>query len=306
VITAPRIPAGWTEANIADQSGRRFLITGATSGLGLAAARALVAKGADVTITARNEKKAAQAIAVIGKPVPAIYMDLSDLASVRKAAAEVNALPKFDVVALNAGVMVPPFARTTDGFELQMGTNHLGHFAFAGLIKDQINERLVSQASQAHRMGSFGDGTIEDIRAVCMCEGKYSAWGQYGASKLANLLFSAQVERLRLQNKWSFIPLTAHPGWTNTSLFRTGGAASLPTRYIAQKVEMGVLPLLAAMTFPGLIGNSYIGPNGIGEMRGTPRLTRPRSLALDPIIAANLWTVSEELTGVSWENSRHA
>jgi hypothetical protein len=306
VITAPRIPAGWTEANIADQSGRRFLITGATSGLGLAAARALVAKGADVTITARNEKKAAQAIAVIGKPVPAIYMDLSDLASVRKAAAEVNALPKFDVVALNAGVMVPPFARTTDGFELQMGTNHLGHFAFAGLIKDQINERLVSQASQAHRMGSFGDGTIEDIRAVCMCEGKYSAWGQYGASKLANLLSSAQVERLRLQNKWSFIPLTAHPGWTNTSLFRTGGAASLPTRYIAQKVEMGVLPLLAAMTFPGLIGNSYIGPNGIGEMRGTPRLTRPRSLALDPIIAANLWTVSEELTGVSWENSRHA
>ena len=306
MITAPRIPAGWTEANIADQSGRRFLITGATSGLGLAAARALVAKGADVTITARNEKKAAQAIAVIGKPVPAIYMDLSDLASVRKAAAEVNALPKFDVVALNAGVMVPPFARTTDGFELQMGTNHLGHFAFAGLIKDQINERLVSQASQAHRMGSFGDGTIEDIRAVCMCEGKYSAWGQYGASKLANLLFSAQVERLRLQNKWSFIPLTAHPGWTNTSLFRTGGAASLPTRYIAQKVEMGVLPLLAAMTFPGLIGNSYIGPNGIGEMRGTPRLTRPRSLALDPIIAANLWTVSEELTGVSWENSRHA
>jgi NAD(P)-dependent dehydrogenase (short-subunit alcohol dehydrogenase family) len=306
VITAPRIPAGWTEANIADQSGRRFLITGATSGLGLAAALALVAKGADVTITARNEKKAAQAIAVIGKPVPAIYMDLSDLASVRKAANEVNALPKFDVVALNAGVMVPPFARTTDGFELQMGTNHLGHFAFAGLIKDQINERLVSQASQAHRMGSFGDGTIDDIRAVCMCEGKYSAWGQYGASKLANLLFSAQVERLRLQNKWSFIPLTAHPGWTNTSLFRTGGAASLPTRYIAQKVEMGVLPLLAAMTFPGLIGNSYIGPNGIGEMRGTPRLTRPRSLALDPIIAANLWTVSEELTGVSWENSRHA
>jgi len=202
--------------------------------------------------------------------------------------------------------MVPPFARTADGFELQMGTNHLGHFAFAGLIKNQINERLVSQASQAHRMGSFGDGTIDDIRAVCMCEGKYSAWGQYGASKLANLLFSAQVERLRLQNKWSFIPLTAHPGWTNTSLFRTGGAASLPTRYIAQKVEMGVLPLLAAMTFPGLIGNSYIGPNGIGEMRGTPRLTRPRSLALDPIIAANLWTVSEELTGVSWENSRHA
>jgi NAD(P)-dependent dehydrogenase (short-subunit alcohol dehydrogenase family) len=306
VITAPRIPAGWTEANIADQSGRRFLITGATSGLGLAAARALVAKGADVTITARNEKKAAQAIGVIGKPVPAIYMDLSDLTSVRKAAAEVNALPKFDVVALNAGVMVPPFSRTADGFELQMGTNHLGHFAFAGLIRDCIIERLVSQASQAHRMGSFGDGTVEDIRAVCMCEGKYSAWGQYGASKLANLLFSAQVERLRLQNKWSFIPLTAHPGWTNTSLFRTGGAASLPTRYIAQKVEMGVLPLLAAMTFPGLIGNSYIGPNGIGEMRGTPRLTRPRSLALDPIIAANLWTVSEELTGVSWENSRHA
>lgn len=306
MITAPRIPAGWTESNIADQSGKRFLITGATSGLGLAAARALIAKGADVTITARNEKKAAQATGLLGKPVPTIYMDLSDLASVRKAAAEVNALPAFDVVALNAGVMVPPFSRTADGFELQMGTNHLGHFAFAGLIRDRISERLVSQASQAHRMGSFGDGTIEDIRAVCMCEGKYSAWGQYGASKLANLLFSAQVERLRLQNKWSFIPLTAHPGWTNTSLFRTGGAASLPTRYIAQKVEMGVLPLLAAMTFPGLIGNSYIGPNGIGEMRGTPRLTRPRSLALDPIIAANLWTVSEELTGVSWENSRHA
>ena len=306
MITAPRIPAGWTEANIGDQSGRRFLITGATSGLGLAAAKALVAKGADVTITARNEAKAAQAIGVIGKPVHAIYMDLANLASVRQAATEVNALPAFDVVALNAGVMVPPFSRTVDGFELQMGTNHLGHFAFAGLIRHRISERLVSQASQAHRMGSFGDGTIEEVRATCLCEGKYSAWGQYGASKLANLLFSAQVERLRLQNNWSFIPVTAHPGWTNTSLFRTGGAASFPTRYIAQKVEVGVLPLLAAMTFPGLIGNSYIGPNGIGEMRGTPRLTRPRSLALDPILAANLWSVSEELTGVSWETSSHA
>jgi len=306
VITVPRIPAGWTEAHIADQSGKRFLITGATSGLGLAAARALVAKGADVTITARNEKKAAQAIAVIGKSVDAIYLDLSDLSSVRKAAAQVNQLPKFDVVALNAGVMVPPFSKTADGFELQMGTNHLGHFAFAGLIRNQIKERVVSQASQAHRIGSFGAGTEDEIRAVCFCAGKYSAWGQYAASKLSNLLFSAQIERLRLQNKWSFIPLTAHPGWTNTSLFRTGGAASLPTRYIAQKVEVGVLPLLAAMTFPGLIGNTYVGPSGIGEMRGTPRITRPRSLALDPVLAANLWTVSEELTGVSWEDSTHA
>jgi len=311
--TSVKIPAGWGVANIPDQSGKKILITGGTSGLGLESAKALVKAGASVTITARNSKKGEQAAAQIGGSVDVIEMELADLKSVRAAAAQLLARPyTFDVVLLNAGVMIPPFSHTLDGFELQMGTNHLGHFAFAGLLAPKIRGRIVSVASQAHRIGSFGDGTTDEIEAKCLGEGEYSRWGAYGTSKLANLVFIAELERKRLQHNWPILPIAAHPGWSHTNLFAAHSQSlsdrlkTLATKKIAQDAAAGALPSLAAATFPGLLGNSYVGPSGIGEMRGTPRLVRARSLAYDQLLGANLWSVSEKLTGVSWENSAHA
>ena len=303
------IPDNWTATDIPDLTGKRFLITGATSGIGLAAASELARRNAQVVITARSVEKARDAIKKIGPGlVDYLLMDLTDLDSVRKAAARVD--KAFDVVVLNAGVMATPFMKTTDGFELQMGTNHLGHFAFAGLIKNQIKDRLVVVSSFAHKMGSFGDNSINSIKNMCLGIGKYQKWPVYGATKLANLLFVAEVERLRITNNWSFIPIAVHPGYSDTNLQAVAsqmrGAAMEEkvtmaiNKVLAQPAKQGALPTLAACVFPGLIGASFIGPNGFLEMRGTPKLTRARALAYDQVLAKNLWTVSEELTKVSW------
>lgn len=303
------IPDNWSATDIPDLTGKRFLITGATSGIGLAAASELARRNAQVVITARSVEKAREAIKKIGPGlVDYLLMDLTDLDSVRKAAARVD--KAFDVVVLNAGVMATPFTKTVDGFELQMGTNHLGHFAFAGLIKNQIKDRLVVVSSFAHKMGNFGDNSIESIRNLCLGIGKYQKWPVYGATKLANLLFVAEVERLRITNNWSFIPIAVHPGYSDTNLQAVAsqmrGAAMEEkvtmaiNKVLAQSAKQGALPTLAACVFPGLIGASFIGPNGFLEMRGTPKLTRARALAYDQVLAKNLWTVSEELTKVSW------
>jgi NAD(P)-dependent dehydrogenase (short-subunit alcohol dehydrogenase family) len=303
------IPDRWSAKDMPDLTGKRFLITGATSGIGLAAATELARRNAQVVITARSEEKAKAAIKKIGPGlVSSLIMDLTDLSTVRKAAASID--KPFDVVVLNAGVMATPFTKTVDGFELQMGTNHLGHFAFAGLIKNQIKDRLVVVSSFAHRMGNFGDNNIETIRNMCLGIGKYQKWQAYGASKLANLLFVAEVERLRIQNNWSFLPIAVHPGYSDTNLQAVAsqmrGAAMEEkitmaiNKVLAQPASQGALPTLAACVFPGLIGASFIGPNGLMEMRGTPKLTRAKALAYDKSLAKNLWQVSEELTKVSW------
>jgi len=309
VSNAIAIPDNWTATDIPDLTGKRFLITGATSGIGLAAASELARRNAQVVITARSVEKAREAIKKIGPGlVDYLLMDLTDLDSVRKAAARVDRA--FDVVVLNAGVMATPFTKTTDGFELQMGTNHLGHFAFAGLIKNQIKDRLVVVSSFAHKMGSFGDNSIDSIKNMCLGISKYQKWPVYGATKLANLLFVAEVERLRIANNWSFIPIAVHPGYSDTNLQAVAsqmrGAAMEEkvtmaiNKVLAQPAKQGALPTLAACIYPGLIGASFIGPNGFLEMRGTPKLTRARALAYDQVLAKNLWTVSEELTKVSW------
>ena len=304
------IPDNWSATDIPDLTGKRFLITGATSGIGLAAASELARRNAQVVITARSVEKARDAIKKIGPGlVDYLLMDLTDLDSVKKAAARVD--KAFDVVVLNAGVMATPFTKTVDGFELQMGTNHLGHFAFAGLIKNQIKDRLVVVSSFAHKMGNFGDNSIDSIKNMCLGIGKYQKWPVYGATKLANLLFVAEVERLRITNNWSFIPIAVHPGYSDTNLQAVAsqmrGAAMEEkvtmaiNKVLAQPAKQGALPTLAACVFPGLIGASFIGPNGFLEMRGTPKLTRARALAYDQVLAKNLWTVSEELTKVSWK-----
>ena len=302
-------PDNWSASDIPDLTGKRYLITGATSGIGLAAATELARRNAHVVITARSAEKAREALKKIGPGlVDYLLMDLTDLYSVRKAAARVD--KAFDVVVLNAGVMATPFTKTVDGFELQMGTNHLGHFAFAGLIKNQIKDRLVVVSSFAHKMGNFGDNTLDSIRNICLGVGKYQKWQVYGASKLANLLFVSELERLRIQNNWSFIPLAVHPGYSDTNLQAVAsqmrGAAAeekitmMINKVLAQPASQGALPTLAACVYPDLIGASFIGPNGFLEMRGTPKLTRAKALAYDQVLAKNLWQVSEELTKVSW------
>ncbi len=302
-------PDNWSASDIPDLTGKRFLITGATSGIGLAAATELARRNAHVVITARSAEKAREALKKIGPGlVDYILLDLTDLESVKRAAARIDR--PFDVVVLNAGVMATPFTKTVDGFELQMGTNHLGHFAFAGLIQNQIKDRLVVVSSFAHKMGNFGDNTLDSIRNICLGFGKYQKWQVYGASKLANLLFVSELERLRIQNNWSFIPLAVHPGYSDTNLQAVAsqmrGAAAeekitmMINKVLAQPASQGALPTLAACVYPDLIGASFIGPNGFLEMRGTPKLTRAKALAYDQVLAKNLWQVSEELTKVSW------
>ena len=292
-----------------DQSGKKFLITGGTSGLGLAAATALTAKGGEVTITARDPRKGARAQESSGA-AHLIELDLANLASIRDCAASIST--EFDVVILNAGVMAIPYRLTADGFEMQLGTNHLGHFAFAGLIKNQIKDRLISVASQAHRLGTFGDHSKDEIRTRALGKGKYSPWSAYGDSKLANLLFINEIERRRLREKWNFISIAAHPGWANTNLQKVGPmmagrsfqakAMIATSALLAQTPLEGAYPVLAAATYPNILGASYLGPRGLGEMRGTPKFTHGKALAYDQTLAKNLWEVSEELTGVTWEN----
>ncbi len=303
------IPRGWSARDLANLEGKRFLITGATSGIGKESARELVRAGAHVIISGRNPEKAEQTRKELSSDrVSTLILDLADLNSIRKAARELT--EEIDVLILNAGVMAVPFTKTADDCELQMGTNHLGHFAFAGLIADRITSRVVSVSSQAHRTGSFADGSIESIRDICLGRNKYQAWGAYGASKLANLLFTFELQRIATARKYPFNAFAAHPGYSNTNLQSVGPqmrgsvveerATAFMNSIVAQSASRGALPTLCAATFPNLYGASYIGPDGLLEMRGYPKATRARAIAYDQNLARNLWSVSEELTGVQW------
>lgn len=303
------IPSGWSARDLPQLEGKHFLITGATSGIGKEAARELVRAGARVTITGRSEEKVERTKKELASErISTLILDLADLNSVRKAAREVDS--EIDVLILNAGVMAVPFTKTADDFELQMGTNHLGHFAFAGLLSDRVKSRIVSIASQAHRMGSFGDGSVEAIRNICLGRNKYQPWGAYGASKLANLLFTFELQRIATARGYSLSAFAAHPGYSNTNLQSVSPqmrgkiveerVTSLMNAVIAQSASRGALPTLCAATFPNLYGATYIGPDGLMEMRGFPKATRARSIAYDQSLARNLWSVSEELTGVRW------
>ena len=301
----------WTVDQIPDQSGRVALVTGANSGLGLIAARELARAGARVVLACRNTDKGATALREITNELPEAEaelaaLDLASLDSIRSFAQEfLKAHDGLDLLINNAGVMAPPRRTTKDGFELQFGTNHLGHFALTGLLlgalEGQRDARVVTVSSTAHRMGRIN---FDDLHG----ERRYRRWRAYGQSKLANLIFALELDR-RLRAAGSTISsLAAHPGYAATNLQSASApvldrAVMVVTNLlIAQDAEVGALSLLYAATQPGLEGGTYVGPDGRGEQRGHPQPEAvPARAALDQTVAAQLWAVSEEATGVHFD-----
>src|SRR4051812_37101063 len=286
----------WTPVEMSDQSGRTFVVTGSNSGIGLEAARELAAHGARVVMAVRDTAKGETAAGELGGETEVRELDLSDLASVRSFANEFDG--DIDVLVNNAGVMAPPRRKTADGFELQIGTNHLGHFALTGLLLPQIRDRVVTVASGAHRMGKI---KFDDLQS----ERSYSRWRAYGQSKLANLLFMYELQR-RLDAAGSPLrSVAAHPGWAATNL--QSHTESFQDRIMgilnkiwAQSAEKGSWPTLFAAT-EDVPGGTYAGPDGFMEQHGNPKVVGSTEAARDEESARRLWEVSDELTGVSYE-----
>jgi NAD(P)-dependent dehydrogenase (short-subunit alcohol dehydrogenase family) len=297
----------WTTANIPDQTGRTAVITGANTGLGYETAAALAAKGAHVVLAVRNLDKGKDAAdrivaAAPGASVAVQELDLSSLESVRAAAEELRAgNDAIDLLINNAGVMFTPKETTKDGFELQFGTNHLGHFAFTGLLLDRVlavpGSRVVTVSSVGHRFARNGI-RFDDLQ----WEQDYSRVGTYGQAKLANLMFTYELQR-RLQGTKT-IAAAAHPGGSRTELTRNLPpllrVANRVLEPLFQGADMGALPTLRAATDPGVIGGQYFGPDGFGEQRGYPRVVASSRASHDIDAQKRLWTVSEELTGVTF------
>ncbi|MGY6249808.1 SDR family NAD(P)-dependent oxidoreductase [Bosea thiooxidans] len=291
----------WTEQNIPGQHGRVAIVTGGNTGLGFETARMLAAHGAKVVLAVRDVGKGAQAATRIAGNVAVQALDLTSLASIRSAAADLRAAyQRIDLLINNAGVMYTPRQTTADGFELQFGTNYLGHFALTGLLLDHLlpvpGSRIVTVSSTGHRIQAAIH--FDDLQ----WQRSYSRAGAYGQSKLANLMFTYELQR-RLAAHGTTVAVAAHPGVSNTDLIRNLPAAFRgPIRWLAplltQKPEMGALPTLRAATDPAVLGGQYYDPGGWGEVRGYPRLVTSSDDSYDQAVQQRLWTVSEELTGV--------
>ena len=301
----------WTVDNIPPLAGKTILITGANSGLGFESAKALAKHGAHVILACRTLAKAngaAEAIrsAIPGAKVEPDALDLSDLGSVRTFARELNARhSQLDVLLNNAGVMATPYTRTSDGFELQFGTNHLGHFALTGLLFERLEKtpgaRIVSVSSIAHRFGKlrFSDPAWEH---------GYAKWPAYGMSKLANLLFTYELARRVAVSGIGVCVAAAHPGYSSTNLQLRGAemagaklarwASKTFTPLVAQNASMGALPQLYAATADDIRGGDFIGPDGWNELRGYPKKVRSSARSHDAAEMQRLWELSERLTGV--------
>jgi NAD(P)-dependent dehydrogenase (short-subunit alcohol dehydrogenase family) len=302
----------WTADQISDQSGRVALVTGANSGLGLVSARELARAGATVIVAARDGKANA-AVREIAAAVPEAKLeprelDLADLGSVRAFAEAVGAdHPKVDVLMNNAGVMMPPRSETADGFELQFGTNHLGHFALTGLLLDRLAAaaaaRVVTVTSLEHRPGRLD---FDDLQS----ERSYSPRGAYQQSKLANAVFGLELDRRLREAGLPVRSILAHPGYSATNLQLAGPTGLMKAvlrvgnQLIAQSVEMGALPQLYAATADGVESGTFIGPDGLREARGHPTVVRTAGRARDPETGRRLWEVSEQLTGVKYLSDR--
>jgi NAD(P)-dependent dehydrogenase (short-subunit alcohol dehydrogenase family) len=299
----------WQEADVPDQSGRVAVVTGANTGIGYQAAAVLAYRGAHVVLAVRDLEKGNAALSRIvaarpGADVTLQALDLTSLDSVRCAADALrSAYPRIDLLINNAGVMLTPKQTTKDGFELQFGTNHLGHFALTGLLLDHLlpvrGSRVVTVSSMAHRMRAaihFND---------LQWERSYNRGAAYGQSKLANLLFTYDLQRrLNTADKFT-IAVAAHPGSSQTELTRNLPGISRPVANLLgsvlfQSPQMGALPTLRAATDPAVQGGQYYGPSGFGEQRGHPKVVDSSAQSHDEDLQRRLWTVSEELTGVTF------
>ena len=304
----------WTAADAPDQDGRTVLVTGATSGLGLRSAEALAAKGARVLLAGRQPAKLSSALEQVRRaasgPAPeGVALDLTDLRSVRAAAEEVDGrVDRLDVLMNNAGVMAVPKALTVDGFESQLGTNHLGHVALTAQLLPALLRasapRVVTTSSVAHRTGRMRWDDLQWER------GRYSRWAAYGQSKLANLLFAFELDRRAGRAGTALCSVAAHPGYAATHLQERGpelegnkvkqALFALANLVVAQSDAQGALPQLYAATMPDVRGGEYWGPDGPGEVRGHPKRVGATRSATDEAAAARLWDLSQELTGTTF------
>jgi len=303
----------WTVADMGDQSSLIVLVTGANSGLGLASARAFARSGAQVLMACRNLDRGNAALEQVssvatGAEPQLVELDLADFESIERASQQVaESVGHLDVLLNNAGVMALPLCRTAQGHEMQFGTNHLGHFALTArllpLLLASEKARVVTTSSGAHRIGKMRWQDLD-------WQKDYQKWPAYGQSKLANLMFSFELERQAVAAKTTLSSMAAHPGYASTHLQAAGpelaGQALMGrvmaagNKVFAQSAAQGALPQLFAATSPEAVGGCYYGPSGLGEMRGNPQLVQATSSALKTQEWAKLWSASEELTGLSF------
>jgi NAD(P)-dependent dehydrogenase (short-subunit alcohol dehydrogenase family) len=305
--------ATWSTADIGDLTGRTALVTGANSGLGYETVRALTDHGAHVVMACRNQDKARKARdklegELTRSSLELLPLDLSDLDSVHRAAdAYLGAHARLDIVVNNAGVMGTPYRQTADGFELQMATNHLGHFALTGLLLNRLvttkRSRVVTVSSHMHHLGRL---QIDDVGNPS----PRNTWVTYGTTKLANLLFVQELSRRLAADGLATLAVAAHPGWTQSNLTSNGTALSdsrvrrtlgrAVSSTLGQTTATGALPILCAATSPAVHSGEYVGPSRMFGFFGPPSLTRPSRRGRDDAAAAALWARSEELTGVAY------
>ena len=286
----------WRLADMPDQSGRVFVVTGANSGIGLEAAKALARKGARVVMACRNLAKAESVRAEVGDGAEVRELDLASLASVRAFAESWDG--PIDVLVNNAGIMAVPFARTVDGFESQYGTNFLGPFALTGLLLPHVTDRVVTLSSGVHRMGRI------DLRDPNFEHRRYQRWTAYGQSKLADLMFAYELQRRLLLAGSTVRSIGAHPGYAATNLQATLGRVALASQSWMQRIGLvqdaaaGALSTLYAATAPDLPGGSYVGPSGPMEQTGLPRIVGSSAASRDLDTQYALWEMAVRLTGV--------
>ncbi|MFC4504859.1 MULTISPECIES: oxidoreductase [Streptomyces] len=317
--------SGWSAHDIPDQSGRVAVVTGANSGLGYVAARELARRGARVVLACRSEARGRAAVERLRGEVPGAdaefgRLDLGDLASVREFGTSYEG--RLDLLLNNAGVMALPYGTTADGFETQFGVNHLGHFALTGLLLPALlgtpgggagPARIVTVSSMAHLLGSIDLGDLGDLGDLASGNSgrRYRRWVAYGRSKSANLLFTHELAHRLAAHGSGVVAASAHPGYAATNLQTAGPRAEgrrvaerlmeLGNRVVAQSAEAGALPALYAATAPGVRPDSFTGPS-FAMWRGAPAPSRRAPWTTDDAVARRLWAVSEELTGVSYDD----
>lgn len=312
----------WTSEDMPGQSGRTIVVTGANSGLGFEATTAFARNGGEVVMACRDPDRGRAARDEIIEAVPDADLvvercDLAELDSIEAFAARLHdRYDELHVLCNNAGVMAVPYRETAEGFELQFGVNHLGHFALTAGVLDLLaapdeETRVVTHSSGIHERGEIEPETLDRQVAGDDAEQSYGKWDAYGRSKLANVLFAYELDRRLERVGANVLSLACHPGYANTNLQRRGPElsgsavrlrlASLANRLFAQPPERGALPLLYAATAPDIQGGEYVGPGGLLNMRGFPERQRSSDASYDRELARQLWDLSTELTGVSYE-----